>query len=89
LVEEKASIGDDLKKVVIICNIPQEEIIIEPKIQYYDIQQSVFSPLKAKDLTTIKQRDKKQVLESNLPPMAENRLKEMLEQLIFTNEDLA
>lgn len=102
LVKATASVGYDLKKVdfvidqdkkqVIIRNIPEVEIIIEPKIEYYDIQQSTFYPLDAKDLTTINSRAveliRKQVKVSNLPAMAETRLSEVLEQLIFTSENL-
>ena len=102
IVKAKASVGYDLKKVdftvdkekkiVIIRNVPEEEIIIEPDIQYYDIQQSMFYPLDAKDLTMINKRAveliRKQVIVSNLPSMAEERLQEVLQQLIFTSEDL-
>lgn len=102
LVKAKASVGYDLnkvdflidkeKQVVIIRNIPEEEIIIEPEIQYYDIQQSTFYPLEAKDLTTINSRAveliRKQVKQSNLPQTAEKRLKEVLEGIIFTGQNL-
>lgn len=101
LINATASVGYDLKKVdfvvdqekklVVIRNIPEEEIIIEPKIQYYDIQQSVFYPLEANDLTAINSRAveliRNQVKVSSLPTLAKERLKEVLEQIIFTGEN--
>jgi len=102
IVEAKASVGYDLNKVsyeidkehkqVIIKHIPEEEIIIEPKVRYYDIQESQFYQLNAADLTKINAkaidliRDK--VKSSSLPQTAENRLQEILEQIIFTSENL-
>ena len=98
IVNAKASVGYDLSKVdyhidkelkqVVISNLPQQEILIEPDIQYYDIQQNQFYPLNAKDLTTINKRVvaliENQVKESVLPTNAEKRLDEVLEQIIFT-----
>ena len=102
IVKANASVGYDLskvdftvdkeKKLVIISRIPKEEIIIEPKIEYYDIQQGTFYPLEAKDLTTINSRAieliRQQVKQSNLPTMAEKRLQEVLHEIIFTGENL-
>lgn len=102
IVKAKVSVGYDLSMLgyiidkdlqqVIITSIPREEIIIEPEIQYYDVQQSQFYPLDGKDLTTINKRAleliKNQVKASSLPKTAEARLKEVLEQIVFTGNTL-
>lgn len=102
IIKAKASIAYDLslvdftvdkeKRKVIIKGIPKEQIIIEPKIQYYDIQQSQFYPLSAKDFTNIQTRAvqliEDQVRASTLPQIAKDRLSEVLEQLVFTSENL-
>lgn len=102
IVNAKASIAYDLslvdfivdkeKQKVVIKGLPKEQIIIEPKIQYYDIQQSKFYPLSAKDFSTIQTRAvqliEDQVKASTLPQIASDRLSEVLEQLIFTSENM-
>ncbi|MCB9257381.1 MAG: DUF4230 domain-containing protein [Chitinophagales bacterium] len=102
VIKAKASIAYDLslvdfsldkeKQKVIIKGRPKEQIIIEPKIQYYDIQQSKFYPLSAKDFSSIQARAveliEDQVRASTLPQIASDRLGEVLEQIIFTSENL-
>ena len=102
IVEATASVGYDLSKVeyeidkenkhVIIKHLPEEEIIIEPKVKYYDIQESQFYQLDANDLTKINAKAidliREKVKASSLPQTAENRLSEVLEQIIFTSENL-
>ncbi|MFT5828494.1 MAG: hypothetical protein ACI9AB_001457, partial [Urechidicola sp.] len=64
-----------------------EIILIESDIQYYDIEQSQFYPLTGKDLTTINQRAteliKQQVLISQLPTIAQERLPIVLGNMFF------
>lgn len=100
IVEATASVGYDLTlveyeidkelKKVIIKKVPTEEIIIEPKIRYYDIQESQFYQLTADDLTKINDRAVKLIREkvksSSLPNTAKNRLAEVLEQIVFVSE---
>lgn len=102
IVEAKASVGYDLSKVkyeidkehkkIVIKSIPTEEIIIEPKVRYYDIQQSQFYKLDANDLTKINAKAieliKTKVKASSIPGTAEDRLAEVLENIIFTSENL-
>ncbi|MCD8528773.1 MAG: DUF4230 domain-containing protein [Chitinophagales bacterium] len=69
MVNAKASVGYDMAKVtytidkdkkqVIIGKLPEQEIIIEPDIKYYDIQESQFYQLNAEDLSKI---NKKQLI---------------------------
>lgn len=97
LINAKANVGFDLTKVefevdldsrsVIIHKLPKALILVEPDIQYYDIQQSQFYPITGKDLTTINQRAveiiKQQVWQSQLPQIAEERLPVVLGKLLF------
>ena len=100
IVEATASVGYDLslvdyeinteQKTVTIKNLPSEVIIIEPKIRYYDIQQSQFYKLDADDLTKINDKAieliRAKVKSSSLTKTAENRLSEVLQQIIFASE---
>ncbi|MFT4969652.1 MAG: hypothetical protein ACI9O4_001401 [Chitinophagales bacterium] len=97
LIKAKANVGYDLSKVefeidkelqqVIIPKLAKEIILIESDIQYYDIEQSQFYPLTGKDLTTINQRAteliKQQVLISQLPTIAQERLPIVLGNMFF------
>lgn len=97
LIDAKAHVGYDLTKVkfevdkdartVIIQSIPKEIIILESDVQYYDIQQSQFYPITGKDLTTIQERSKdlikEQVMQSQLPQIAQERLPVVLENILF------
>lgn len=97
MIEAKANVGYDLSKVsfeidkdrnqVIITKLPKELVLIENDIQYYDVQQSQFYPISGKDLTTINQRAteliKQQVVQSQLPNIAKERLPIVLSDLLF------
>lgn len=97
LIEAKANVGYDLSKVkfavdkdartVIIESMPKEIILIDSDVRYYDIQQSQFYPLTGKDLTTIQERSKdlikQQVVQSQLPQIAQERLPIALENILF------
>lgn len=100
LVKAKASVGFDMKlleykidkenQTLTILSVPKAEIIIEPTLEYYDVQQNQLAPLSAKDLTEINARAVEIIREhvevSTLPKMAEDRLAEVLGGIIFTTE---
>lgn len=81
---------DAEEKVLRITKIPEAEVSIHPKLEYYDIQQHYFNPFEAKDYnaisTTVKQQIEKRVAASNLRKNAENRLlSELSKFFILTN----
>lgn len=102
IVKAKASVGYDLTKVdykldeehkkIIIRKIPEEEIIIEPEIQYYDMDDSQFYRLNEKDFTEVNKRAKElilnQVKASVLPVQAKERLQLTLEKIILEGKNL-
>lgn len=102
IVKAKASVGYDLTKVdyeidkdhkkIIIHKIPEEEIIIEPDIQYYDIDDSQFYRLNEKDFTEVNKRAKElilnQVKASVLPMQAKERLQVVLENIILEGKKI-
>ena len=74
VINAKAHIGYDLKKVlmhadidkkkIIITNFPQPEVLsIEPDIQFYDIQSGMFNFFSPEDLTQLNQEAKRHVRE--------------------------
>ncbi|PWG05707.1 hypothetical protein DIS07_04480 [Polaribacter aquimarinus] len=46
---------DSLHKKIIINKIPEEEIVISPKVKYYDLQQSNFNTFSKEELNKINQ----------------------------------
>ena len=88
LVKAKATIGYDLKqlvfdvneidKTIVISNIPEPELQINPSLTYYDLQQDYLNPFGAKDYNKISalvnERLKKQIAASTFESNAENRL---------------
>ena len=96
----KVSIAYDLSKIefkmdqntrtLTILNIPQEEIKINPDLEYYDIQSDFFNPFEAKDYNDIKSTIKaslhKKIEASDLKTNAKNRLiSELSKFYILTN----
>lgn len=102
MVNAKASVGYDMAKVnytidkdkkqVIIGKLPEQEIMIEPEIKYFDIQESQFYQLTADDLSKINKQAvaliRKQVDNSTLPGIAEERLDDVLAELVFMSKDM-
>jgi len=81
---------DEENKTLIILNVPEEDIKINPDIEYYDTQADFFNPFEAKDYNDIKQIVKeslaKKVEHSSLKVNAKNRLvSELSKFYILTN----
>ncbi len=81
---------DEETKTLTILNIPEEEIKINPDLEYYDIQSDFFNPFEAKDYndikTTVKESLYKKIEASDLKTNAKNRLiSELSKFYILTN----
>jgi hypothetical protein len=74
VINAKAMIGYDLKKVeiesdienkrIILTNFPQPEVLsIEPELEFYDIQNGMFNSFSPDDLTTLNNEAKNHILE--------------------------
>ena len=77
-------------KTVTITYIPEEEISINPNIQYYDVTQDYLNQFEAKDYNKIQERIKKSLMEkiekSTIKTNAKNRLVSELQKIyILTN----
>ena len=77
-------------KTVIITYIPEEEISINPNIQYYDVTQDYLNQFDAKDYNKIQERINKSLMEkiekSTIKTNAKNRLVSELQKIyILTN----
>lgn len=85
----KTEIRED-EKTVIITNIPPPELEINPKIEYYDIQQDYFNRFDAGDHNKIRKRIdsalRKEIEKSELMTNSRNRLLAELQKIyILTN----
>ncbi len=81
---------DPETKTVTITYIPDEEIAINPNIQYYDVTQDYLNQFEAKDYNRIQERIKKSLMEkiekSTIKSNAKNRLVSELQKIyILTN----
>lgn len=81
---------DQENKILQILSVPQEEIIISPDFEYYDIQADYFNQFEAKDYNEIKQTVNtslmKKIEASDLKSNAQNRLiSELSKFFILTN----
>ena len=100
IVNAKVSVSYDLSKVktevipetkeVIISEIPEPEIHINPNIEYYDMQQDYLNEFDASDFNKIKKRVNNsleiEIDKSDLKKNAQNRLLSELQKLyILTN----
>ncbi|GAA4314272.1 DUF4230 domain-containing protein [Pontixanthobacter gangjinensis] len=76
---------DEEKKRVIIKNIPEEEISINPNIKYYDVSQDYLNQFEAEDYNKIKSRIeqglRKKIESSTLKTNAKNRLVSELQKI--------
>ena len=102
LLKAKAQISYDLKKLKIkidkenkqltIQSLPKEEIMIEPDLEYYDIETSVFNKFKPSDFNKIQKNAKAFVLneieKSGLKNQAKQVFIEKLQSLISLTEGL-
>ena len=81
---------DEVNKTLIILSIPEEEIKINPDLEYYDVQADYFNPFEAKDYNDIKNTVKaslsRKIEASDLEANAKNRLiSELSKFYILTN----
>ena len=81
---------DEETKTLTILEIPEEEIKINPDLQYYDVQADFFNPFEAKDYNNIKNTVnaslRKKIETSDLKKNAKNRLiSELSKFYILTN----
>ena len=102
LLKAKAQISYDLKKLkikidkenkqLIIQSLPKEEIMIEPDLEYYDIENSVLNKFKPSDFNKIQKNAKAFVLneieKSGLKNQAKQVFIEKLQSLISLTEGL-
>jgi hypothetical protein len=69
---------DQANKTLIILNIPDEDIDVNPDLEYYDIQSDYLNPFEAKDYNDIKNTVKaalhQKIEQSDLKKHAKNRL---------------
>lgn len=81
---------DEENKVVRITYIPEEEVTINPEIEYYDVTQDYLNQFDAEDYNKIRARIEKSIRKkveaSSLKSNAENRLISELQKIyILTN----
>ena len=81
---------DQANKVVRLLKIPEEELKIYPKVQYYNIEESSFNPFTAEDHNKIQKRASdliaKKIDHSSFRNNAQNRLLTELSKIfILTN----
>ena len=81
---------DEANKTLTILSIPDEEIKINPDLEYYDVQSDYLNPFEAKDYNdiknTINKSLSKKIEKSDLKANAKNRLiSELSKFYILTN----
>ncbi|AUP78651.1 DUF4230 domain-containing protein [Flavivirga eckloniae] len=81
---------DEASKTLTVLSIPEEEVKINPDLEYYDIQSDYLNPFEAKDYNDIKRIVKaslnKKLENSDLKANAKNRLiSELSKFYILTN----
>ncbi len=95
VINAKAQVGYDLKKVVlksdsakkriVLTNFPQPEVLgIQPEMEFYDIQNGLFNSFKPNDLNTLNQEAKKHI-ENKIPEsgLMETARKEALQTVLL------
>jgi hypothetical protein len=55
---------DSIGKKIIINKIPKEEVVISPKIKYFDLQQSTFNPFSKEELNKINKKSIEKIKET-------------------------
>lgn len=95
VINAKARIGYDLKKIllhsdvdtkkIILTNFPQPEVLsIEPELEFYDIKNGLFNPFTPKDLTALN-KEAKEVIKEKIPQsgIMETARREALEAVLL------
>jgi len=76
---------DSIAKEIIIHKIPKEELMIFPKVNYFDLQQSSFNAFSREELNKINAKSIKKIKETtavaNLRKQSKNRLFEELSKI--------
>ncbi len=101
VINAKAQIGYDLKRVeitsdvenkrIILTNFPQPEILsIEPELEFYDIQNGMFNSFSPEDLTTLNNEAKNHIKEK-IPEsgLMETARKEALQAVLLIESIVA
>lgn len=101
VINAKAMIGYDLKKVeiesdienkrIILTNFPQPEVLsIEPELEFYDIKNGMFNSFSPDDLTTLNNEAKNHILEK-IPEsgLMETAQKEALQAVLLMESIVA
>jgi lipopolysaccharide export LptBFGC system permease protein LptF len=83
---------DEANKKVIINDIPEEEIKINPNIKYYDVTQDYLNQFEAEDYNKIKERIERSLREkienSSLKSNAKNRLVSELQKIYILTSSM-
>lgn len=102
LIKGKVSISYDLEqikytidhenKIIKVTEIPSPELIIEPSIKYYDLQESSFNTFSAQDYNklnnTAVKKLKFEVYKSDLPKQAKKSLQNTLNEMQWVGKEL-
>ena len=83
---------DPALKVVRLLHIPQEELKIYPKIQYYNLEESSFNPFTAEDHNKIQQKVtqliNKKIEQSSFRSNAQNQLLSELSRILILTHSM-
>lgn len=83
---------DPAHKVVHLLHIPQEELKIYPKIQYYNLEESSFNPFTAEDHNKIQQKVtqliNKKIEQSSFRSNAQNQLLSELSRILILTHSM-
>lgn len=83
---------DPVHKVVRLLHIPQEELKIYPKIQYYNLEESSFNPFTAEDHNKIQQKVtqliNKKIEQSSFRSNAQNQLLSELSRILILTHSM-
>ena len=83
---------DPAHKVVRLLHIPQEELKIYPKIQYYNLEESSFNPFTAEDHNKIQQKVtqliNKKIEQSSFRSNAQNQLLSELSRILILTHSM-
>lgn len=83
---------DSIAKTLTVTYLPDPELKIAPRIEYYDVEQGIFNDFDAEALNTITKKVtdslRVQALQSELMTNAQNRLISELQQLFVLTESM-
>lgn len=83
---------DQEQKLIKVTQIPKAELIIEPSVKYYDLQESTFNTFSAQDYNKLNsmaiKKLKAEVYKSDLPKQAEKSLENTLNEMQWVGKEL-